>query len=577
MGPEPVKITSNGKEQEIELPVITLRNGKIYEDSIEPPQRAFHEDTSKFRAIVGQVGSGKSAAASAEAIYHSYVYRDNVGFILMESEPQMTIAAIPSFKEVCPRKMIWRKNEKDGVFWLINRFGRKYLKTVGKGKPKKVQEAHLEEIGGLSLVVFTSFQGTVKALRKWASGSVGWYMIDQAEMAGSPRIYKALNERLRRDPSGRQAWFVANLREDIPIESDWLWQRFHPESPHQLKWHSYHEMRTHDNIENIPDDFIEGMEITFEDDEYARMVSGDTDKFGMSKAAFPDFSLITNVIPHVDPPSSWVKGFGLDVGLNNPTAFVEMARLPDGSLYVFGEYEVSEGVASEHAREILSRRKPEHLYFAIDATAYNRSAIDKRKIVDEYLRFQLPFQPAVRDVVAGVNRMREYMKFRQDKKNPFTDQMGSPMFFVSNRCQRTIAQLQKYRGEEAKTHIGFSNAPEKFRKWDDHLVDATRFITMFMSIPQNASSDVSPIETKAINPDVKQNPLLDVHGNLDLTSVYAEALKPAASPVSSPPRRFTSPWAGRQRPVEPQTISLSSPPGHSQKPGRMIQPWTGRG
>lgn len=564
-------------DDKIKLPVIKLRNGKKYHQSIEPPQQGFHDDENKFRAIVGQVGSGKSACASAEAIYHSYCYRDNVGFILMESEPQMTIAAIPSFKEVCPRSLIWRKNEGDGVFWLLNYYGCQYLKTFGKGKPKKVQEAYLEEIGGLSLVVFTSFQGTVKALRKWASGNIGWYMIDQAEMAGSPRIYQALNERLRRDPSGRQAWFVANLREDIPIESDWLWQRFHEDSPDQLKWHSYHEMRTSDNASNLPEDFTEGMKITFDEDQYARMVSGDTDKFGMSKAAFPDFNLITHVIPHQDPPGSWDKGIGLDVGLNNPTAFVQCARLPSGELYIYDEYEESEGVASEHAREICNRRTPSHKYFAIDATAYNRSAIDKRKIVDEYLRFQLPFQPAVRDVPAGVNRMREYMKFNDGLRNPFTQQTGSPSFFVSSRCQRLISQLQKYRGEESKTHIGFSNAPEKFRKWDDHLVDATRFIVMLMSVARSVTSDVHPIETRAFAPDVKPDKIQhNERGEIIVSNIWEEALKPVAA-TSSAPRLFTSPWAGRQRPENPSGVSVQTPPEHSKKSSRMLQPWTGKG
>lgn len=507
------------------FPAITLKSGDIYHKTIKDKQRAFHKDDTKYRAVVGQVGSGKSAMASAEAFYHSYFYRDNMGFIIMESKPQMGLAALPSFEEVVPHDLIWRKSEDN---WLIlNQFGDKFMEEGGSRMPKKHQEKKLEEIGGLSRIVFTSFTGTTAALGKWASGNIGWFFIDQAERANA-KIHKKLAERMRKRPSHRQAWFVANPREDVPEQSTWLWQRFCPESPHQLRMHSYHEMTTFDNASNLPSDFIDGLEVLLDDDEFARMVSGDKEKYGMTDAIFSDFNRVTHVVPHKDPPSSWEKGIGLDIGLRQ-TAFVQLARMPSGDFYVYDEYQ-EPGIASIHAKEIVRRKTPTHKLFVVDPTAVNREYISNTRKIDEFIRFGLPFFPGARDVPAGVNRIREYFQWIDDHENPWTKQKGSPRLFISDRCHMLIEQIELYRYEEQKTHTSFVNPPEKPRKYKDHLVDALRYILMVMSIPLSPTSELTPGDFSGkVNPlaPVKDDDVTyNTDGKPDFSPLFEKAKKP---------------------------------------------------
>lgn len=508
------------------FPVITLKSGLIYHETIEEKQQVFHDDPTKYRAVVGQVGSGKSAMASAEAFFHSFFYRDNLGFIIMRSKPQMSIAALPSFEEVVPHNLIWRKSEDN---WLIlNQYGDTFMQEGGWNMPKKSQERKLEEIGGLSRIVFTSFTGTVDALTKWASGNIGWFMIDQAEMANA-KIYKKLAERLRKVPSARQGWFVANPREDVPEQSTWLWQRFSPDSPHQLRLHSYHEMTTFDNASNLPKDFIDGLEVVLEEDEFARMVSGNKDKYGMTDAIFSEFNRITHVVPHKDPPQSWEKGIGLDIGLREATAFIQIARMPTGEFYIYDEYQ-EPGIASIHAKEIVRRKTPQHKLFVIDPTAVNREYISGVRKVDEFIRFGLPFYAGPRDVMAGVNRIREYMQFVDDRENPWTKQKGSPRLFISDRCQMLIEQIELYRYEEQKTHIGFANRPEKPRKYKDHLVDALRFILMVMSVPLSPTSELQQgdfsVPVNPYAPASNDEVIFDEKGKPDFTPLFEKAKKP---------------------------------------------------
>ena len=536
-----IVLDEDGKPFRIQLPKVIFDNGKVFYDSIEEPQQRFLNDMSKFQCVVGQVGCGKSAMASAKALYHSYCYKNNLGFILMKSMRQMDIAAVRSFKEVCPRRLVWRESEEHVL--LLNYIGVKFMKDGGKDLPKKQQESQLEELGGLSTVVYTSFEGTRAALKKWASANIGWYMIDQAEESDI-KLYKMLLHRLRKDPSSRQAWFIANLREDLPIESLWIWKLSSPESPHKLNSHSYMEMHTHMNRKNLPQDFLDSLEEGLNQREYAHYVSGDKDKIGMTKAVFTEFSTITNVIKHVDPPDSWEKGVGLDVGLSNPTAFVQVAKLPTGELYVYEEFKEQGEVSSYYAKQIAARRTEKHRLFAIDATAGNRSRVTLTSEIDEYLRWGLPFIPAKRDVMAGINRLREYMKFNPGRFNPFTNQPGSSMLFISDRCQELIREIQQYRYEESKS-VGFVNEPERVRDYDNHLVDALRFIVVMMTVALTAASDVNAtdIPSDQFNPNVKKQKFnITADGNLSFDEIYAEALKPVAGQPNRQ-KRYTSSWS----------------------------------
>lgn len=537
MGPEPQTIEG----EYIEFPEIVFDNGKVYAESIEQPQQRFHDDPKKFQCVVGQVGCGKSAMGSAKAFFHSFAYKNNLGFILMKSMRQMDIAAVRSLEEVIPQDYIWSKSE-EGVV-IINHYGVKFLdEDGGKNLPKKQQEAGLIQCGGLSTIVYTSFEGTRAALKKWASANIGWYMIDQAEES-DVKLYKMLLHRLRKAPSGRKAWFIANLREDLPLESLWIWKLSSPESPKKLSTHSYMEMHTHMNEKNLPQDFLESLEEGLDEAEYAHYVSGDKDKIGMTKAVFTEFSMITNVIKHVDPPDSWEKGIGLDVGLSNPTAFVQVAKLPTGELYAYEEFKEKGEVSSYYAKQILARRTDKHRLFAIDATAGNRSRVTLTSEIDEYLRWGLPFLPATRDVMAGINRLREYMKFNPTRFNPFTNQPGSSMLFVSDRCQELIREIQQYRYDESKS-VGFVNEPEKVRDYDNHLVDALRFIVIMMSVALTASSKVNAIDVPKdkYNPNVKRSKFkVTEDGNLSFEETFAEALR---LPVGQPNRKgiYTSSW-----------------------------------
>ena len=544
-----------------EMPDITFKStGKRYQDTINDEQDLFAGIDMKFRAVQAAIGSGKTAMATIEALRHCYSYRNNFGFLVRESLPQQDISSIPDFEEVCPSWMILRWNAQDKVMRVLNQFGHEWMKTgAAKGLGPTKRFAKIKEMGGYSTIVFTSFQGTTKALRKWRSSNLGWYFIDQAEEANE-NIYKALNRRMRRENSARQAWFVANFLEEEPPEEGWLWRFFCEESPEHRRNHWYFDkMPTVANQANLTEDYIEAIKDTHSEDEVSQYLEGDRSKMKMTLAVF-NLSRSDHIVEHKEPESTWVKGIGMDTGINNPTAFVEMAILPTGDVYIYNEYEAPDKIVSELATQLHIARTPQHVHWWIDATANNRNQVTGTSVREELVMYGFPFELAQREVGPGIMKMKEYFKIDPHHSNPFTGVKGAPRCYISERCVKLWNSLSLFRVDENKTHTTKQNQTEKFRQYKDHLTDATRFIFAGALPPlkmKDGKIQLLPSQQHKTYPDgipgtnVVDNrvriPMPNIHGEQPGTFNFASVMAQAKQPVtrSQKPQRRTQYWSGR--------------------------------
>ena len=454
-----------------DFPTIVLDNGFIYLRDMNDKQRWFHTCTDKFRWMGGGVGGGKSVAALVEALRHSWFYPNNYGFILRKTFPELRTSAFKDFYAVCPEWMIYRENHNEHWIDVLNKEGYKYLYDEGGLQvPRRMQEKELHRRKGTSRIEFISFEGTLEAEKKFRSANLGWYFIEQAESA-SIHVYNALNQRLRRVPSARQAWFVSN-----PDGRDWLWYIFHNDSPDKREGHTHIPVELHDN-KALPDDYDDTLKATYSEDDYERFVKGSHDV--AVDAVFPEFSHTHHVVSHFDPPEHWRKGVGLDPGIANPTAYVLAAKFPpphDNIIYIYQEYQVRDETVGTHAQSLLEYLTPSFECFAIDPESKKRDRVHADTVIGEYNMLGIPFQVSSRDRVAGVNRMKEYMKYDPLLEHPLTGSLGSVRFLVSDRCPLLIEQILQYRKAEQKTGRGFVNPPDDFRDYNDHLVCAVRYL-----------------------------------------------------------------------------------------------------
>lgn len=473
---------------QLKFPKIIMPNGKIYQDSIEPFQLAFHESKAKFRWLGGGVGGGKSAAATVEVLRQCWNHPNNYGFILRKTFPELRLSAIKDFYEITPNWMIVEDNRQEHWVDLYNHKGYAYYlrqkDALQSGKIKRRDYLKgLRASKGTSRVEFISFEGTEAAENKFRSANIGWYMVEQAEECGDLWLYDRLNERLRRVPSARQAWFISN-----PDGRDWLWDIFSPDSEGHRKNHEMFEVELSDNS-NLPDDFHETLKDTYSEEDYARLVEGSFDV--ATGAVFPEFSFDTHVIPHFQPPDAWPKCLSLDHGLDNPTGAIFMTKFPTGEVYIYQEYYENEKLIRDHAAALKPHITPEFKYFTIDPTCVNREPISGATVIAEYQLAGIPFMPGVRDVIVGLNRIKEYMDFDPERMNPVTKALGSPRFFVSEKCPILIRQLQRYKWDTVKTNRGAQNKPEKPRKHFDHLIDPIRW-GLLVFVPNLTSKSYVP-------------------------------------------------------------------------------------
>ena len=461
----------------------------IYQEVMNEKQQLFHESPEKFRWLGGGVGGGKSVAALVEALRHSWIYPNNYGFILRKTFPELRTSAFKDFYAVCPTELVYRENHNEHWVDVINHIGYKFLcEDGGSDMPKREQEKELLRIRGLSRIEFISFEGTLDAEKKFRSANLGWYFIEQAE-AASIHVYNALNQRLRRDPSGRQAWFVSN-----PDGRDWLWYIFHEDSPDKRENHKHIPVELHDN-KALPDDYDDTLKKTYTEDDYLRFVKGSHDV--SVDAVFPEFSHAHHVVEHFDPPDHWRRAVGLDPGIANPTAWVLAAQFPppnDNIIYIYHEYQERDQVVSTHANALLPFLTAAFVCFAIDPDGTKRDRVHADTVIGEYNMLGIPFQPSSRDINAGINRMKEYMRYDPLLEHPLTGSLGCTRFLVSDKCPLLIEQILQYRKAEQKTGRGFVNPPEKYRDYNDHLVCATRYMFVRFTNALTARSYIKGFE-----------------------------------------------------------------------------------
>ena len=458
-------------------------DGKIvYQDNLFGYQERVHKSQAKYRLITGGVGGGKSICGTVEAIKESWEYPDNFGYILRKTIPQIRISALPTFYKCCPSWMLVEHNKQEGWVDIINKYGFARWQQLGY----RPSQRSLRECKGTSRIQFISFEMTREGFEKFASSEPGWYFVEQAEQANY-EIYKKLNERLRRNPASRRGWFISN-----PIQGrDWLWQLFSPDSPNRFPGHEQFHVETYDNIV-LADDYIQQMELQYTEEEKEIYLQGTLG--GVPRAIYPDLDPTVHLIPDFSVPVHWTKAIGLDHGLHNPTAAVFLARDEHGNIYAYDEYYQNGKSVADHVRALAPKITINHKCKMIDPTTSNRDAVHLDTVRGEYVRHGMSFRSSSRDVSAGINRIREYLKVEPSRRNPMTDTLGSPRFFVFEKCKKLWEELTLYRYEELKTGIGESNMPEKPLKHRDHTCDALRFAMMGFAMPLSKASqaDDSP-------------------------------------------------------------------------------------
>lgn len=413
------------------------------------PQREFLFDNHTYSLFSGGFGSGKTVALVLKALLLSQIMPGNFGLVGRLTYPELRDTTQKTFFEFCPPD--WYAPERGGVWNKTENYIKLY-------NGSEIIFRHLDAVSEKELL----------------SLNLGWFGIDQAEEI-SESVFQVLQSRLRHNKVDRRYGFlICN-----PAGHNWLWRRFHPDSKDKMKSAHYVESTTYDNKENLPEEYIKHMEESYSPEMVKRYLHGSWDVF--EGQVFVEFDKKVHVIDPFDIPPHWERIVSIDHGLVNPTAVLWGAVDQDGNIFIYDEHYQEGRPVSYHADIIKRRNRNQEISVTIIDPSTGAKTREKDgfpfSVIQEYNDFGVHPVPGNNDVQASINRIKEFLKIKENRFHPVTGEQGSPRLFFFKNCENTIEEMSKYHWKKTRT-LAPRNPLEQTTDIDDHTVDALRYMIM---------------------------------------------------------------------------------------------------
>lgn len=462
----------------------------VEEITLFPKQVQFVMSEAKYAGYGGGFGNGKTMSGCIKAFRHCTEQSNAFFLIGRRHATDLRDSTRRDFLSLFGEEGTFK--EKDNIFVFPN--------------GSEIIFRHLDDMKSLTNMNLSGF----------------W--IDQAEEVGEDS-FDFLVGRLRRMKGihRREGYITFNMN-----GHDWIWRRFKKGQdkkgeviPNWGKDYELIEATTLENAKNLPKDYVDAL--MSQDPEYIkRYVEGSWDVF--AGQIFSTWSPIVHVVPPFQVPNTWPRYRSIDHGQNAPTACLWFTVDYDGNVYVYQEYYQPDTAVSDHVKNIIRMSRiqaPSGLiqdnyeYTLIDPSTAQKNREKKTadgssivySVKDEYYDAGIATTSAQNDRLAGINRVREYLKIDPNRYHPIKTDIegepikGAPKLFVFESCTNLIEEMGQYRWKPQRMSGGaeMEDAKPEVVKRNDHAVDALRYF--IMSRPQGG--DLS----RYIDPSLWNNPL----------------------------------------------------------------------
>lgn len=437
-------------------------------------QDEFVFDTHRFSGYGGGFGNGKTLAGAIKT-YNHCMQKD--AFFLVGRRHSTDLSD---------------STERD----FLNLFGQ-----MGKWSPKNKSFKFYKDGSTHSEVIFRHLDD----LQSLTNMNLSGFWIDQAEEVAED-AFDFLVGRLRRPVHRREGFITFNMN-----GHDWIWRRFLKKIgkdgkplPNAGDFHLV-TASTLENRENLPEDYVKSL--MAQPEEYIkRFVYGSFDIF--AGQIFDNFNPSVHVIPPFRIPNTWERFRSIDPAQNKATSCHWYAVDFEGNVYVYQEYYQEKTVVSQHAKAINDMSQIRNTDGDTLTDVYSYTVIDpsshaktKEKdghlfsVADEYLDAGIPTIAAQNDVLAGINRVKEYLQIDPERYHPFLIDddreplRGAPRLFIFQSCPFMIEEIGDYRWKSYAGTTAVGNDKDEIKeapvKRKDHAVDDLRYA--IMSRPQTPS------------------------------------------------------------------------------------------
>jgi phage terminase large subunit-like protein len=180
---------------------------------------------------------------------------------------------------------------------------------------------------------------------------------------------------------------------------------------------------------------------------------------------------------------------GIDPGIRHMAAVVWLYLTHDNELIQFDELAIKDETIAEVCQKIHLKNAEWRVFprwYVIDPASRNRSGQTGRSDQMEYADHGIYTILGQNAVPTGIGRVKALFENVWRLDVPVARHVGSPSFdppklFISDRCDRTLEQLKRYRWA-APTRSENEPAQAVVKK-DDHLLDALRYVVMARPTP----------------------------------------------------------------------------------------------
>lgn len=425
-----------------------MSNGQIVLDYVPNSwQQKYHGSNARHCLLVGGMGSGKTTSAIYEHITLALEYPGSVWLVGRKTLPSLRDTILKAFLNACPQELIESYNKASLTLKLIN--GSEFLFRP-LDDPEKLKSM---EISG--------------------------FIIEEANEVDD-LIYRRLKDRTRQKlKDGSLPRYRSTIIINPTDEDHWIPQLFLFAKPEN---HEMFVSTTFDNMQNLPDDYVDELQNTYSKDVLQRFLYGQFGKIHKGRPVFPSFSTNSHVMKfEYDPTQPIIRGW--DFGYNHPA--VVWAQVKNEQIRVLNENmgkkiylddflkgradPFFEGVLNVEERMFgpLARYRDFCDPRGSDASDKGKTSID---ILNEY-----GIHPIFRRtwIEEGVQAIKGCL----DRINPAT---GAPNLIIHPRCQVLI---DGFRGGYHREEL--SESPEKDGFYE-HPFDALRYIVVHLVLRAKA-------------------------------------------------------------------------------------------
>jgi hypothetical protein len=464
-------------------------------------QDRFRHSRAKVQIVGGGFGNGKTAGSCVKALSLAKDYPGCNGLIARSTYPKLNDTIRKEFLSWCPREWIKRSPTKDdNSAYLTNGSVINFRYVSQKGTNTEASTSNL------------------------LSATYDWIIVDQLE---DPEFvhkdFMDLMGRLRgstqyvgNDPTMPKTgprWFIATLnptrnwcyRELVKPVHDLARGIISPKLLCQVDSNGeavkvdgkpvslieLFEGSTYENVQNIGEDYINGMLSTFTGTMRDRYVFG---KWGaLSGLVYPQYDETVHLLSHVDVVEylrqlrrsgyepTWLEAY--DHGLKAPSCY-ELAFVDDdGNVFILDGFHAAEQPMATSAALIDATRDsydidPETLpAIYADPALFRRTAAGGAKVGETVAGMyakdhSIKMQPGANDISSGIMKVGQYLAPVARHEHPITGMANSPHLFVSDKLGWWNNEVTEYywkkNGSGDETDIPTDR--------NDHAMDTTKYL-----------------------------------------------------------------------------------------------------